>query len=368
MSHQLINKMALIINTQRFEFKDFEKISGNFDISSEEFSWISSIVIFLKSWYSGGDVELKTSGSTGTPKKIHLPKQTLINSAQMTNDFFGLNQSSKALLCLPATYIAGKMMLVRAIVGNYDLIAVKPQANPFDTIGFIPQADPQVINHIDFTALTPYQLLHSVESVKNISLGQVIVGGGQVSPELENMTMNLPVDFYETFGMTETASHIALRKFNVESQFTALRGVKISVDNRSCLIVEAPHLYPEPIFTNDVIEIAGKGNSFIWKGRYDRVVNSGGIKLFPEQIEKRIASIIQQACFVDSITDAALGQKLALFIESEQYSDSELNNLQASLLLVLSKYELPQEVFFYPHFVRSESNKILRAATIKAYF
>ncbi len=348
--------MGLIVGTRKFGFEECNDILRSFNVESEDYSWLVPVVEFLQSWFQSDTVELKTSGSTGTPKTILLDKQVLINSALMTNSYFGLNSSTTALLCLPADYIAGKMMLVRAITGKFDLVAVKPQANPFQDL-------PQL--SIDFAAITPYQLLHSFESLKSYPLRVAIVGGGQVNSELEQKVSELPIDFFETFGMTETASHIALRKFNFSKEFTAMGGVSLSVNERSCLVVFAPHLHPKPIVTNDVVELNSTGDSFAWKGRLDRVVNSGGIKLFPELIERKIQQFIGPSYFIDAVGDDALGQKLVLYIEGDEFKQEGLKSLKDNLLQVLTKYEFPQLIRFIPAFVRSESNKILRRQSIE---
>ena len=360
--------------------------------------WQHEIVDFLEQWCDDRSfVEVKTSGSTGEPKLIRMPKQTMLRSAQMTNAFFGLNQSGIALLCLPASYIAGKMMLVRAIAGKYRLIAVQPSSNPFETLGsemtsFNPDMvfspDPaglttgrnesfnpdinftsveETLPEIDLTAITPYQLAHSSNHLPALPIKNVIIGGSQVTPAMEEIIKDWPIAMYETFGMTETASHIALRKLNGPDKseyFKVLPGVQLSLDTRGCLEILAPHLHGEKLITNDLVELHND-HSFRWLGRFDRVVNSGGIKLFPEQIERRLQELIQLPFFISSLPHPALGEQVVLVMESGELSQEVQQAIVSSMKHLLGRYELPGQIICIPEFVYSAGNKVLRNETLK---
>ncbi len=321
-------------------------------------SWRNLIYSFLQNWFDDSEFILaQTSGSTGEPKNIHLSKQSMINSARMTNEFFGLNSSKTALLCLPASYIAGKMMLVRALVGGFNLITVEPKSNPFENLEIV----------IDFAAVTPFQLQHSLKTIKNKSIKNIIVGGGQVNKQLESRIQDISTRFYETYGMTETCSHIALRQLNGSEKsdcFTVLFGVSILQDDRECLVIKAPHLHKTEIITNDIVELKDK-NSFRWLGRFDSVINSGGIKIHPEQLEKKLEGIIPTSYFITSIPDEVLENKVVLIIESEQYTIEIESELRLKLEEVLTKFEIPKQIFYVPNFNYSQSNKILRNETLK---
>ncbi|VBB47108.1 AMP-dependent synthetase and ligase [uncultured Paludibacter sp.] len=331
--------------------------SKNIELLQKNVLWQQEIYSFLKNWFDDTEVvTLHTSGSTGTPKEIHLSKETMRNSARMTNHFFDLNSTKTALLCLPASYIAGKMMLVRAILGSFNLIITEPKANPFENLKI----------SIDFTAITPYQLQHSIESLKNAEVKNIIVGGGQITPQLEEKISEIPTLMYETYGMTETASHIALRKINGERKsefFTVLEGVSIRKDENNCLIINAPHLSRNEIHTNDLVEIADE-KTFRWLGRMDNVINSGGIKIFPEQIEKKIATLIPFRYFISSLPDESLGNKVVLIIETEKYTETQELVLKEKLQSTLNKYEIPKQIFYIPQFICSASNKILKKETM----
>jgi o-succinylbenzoate---CoA ligase len=324
-------------------------------------SWRNAIHHFLQNWFDDADFILaQTSGSTGKPKSIQLPKQSMMNSARMTNQFFGLHAESVGLLCLPASYIAGKMMLVRAMVGGFNLLTVEPSANPFENLN----------TSIDFTAITPYQLFHSAESLRAKQVRKIIVGGSPVTSKLEQLSENIPSELYETYGMTETCSHIALRRFNGKEKsdyFTILEGVSIRQDERECLAIKAPHLLKEEIQTNDMVELVG-AKSFRWLGRADSAINSGGIKIHPEQVEKKLEGIIPSSYFISSIPDELLENKVVLVIESENYTSQQEAKLNIQLQKLLTKYELPKQILYIPKFSYSQSNKVLRKETLDNYF
>jgi len=346
---------TLKLNGLVYSKRDFR----NLHIANEpEYSWRNAIYHFLKSWFDDSDfISSKTSGSTGKPKDIKLFKQSMINSALMTNQFFGLTAESIALLSLPASYIAGKMMLVRAMVGGYNLLSVEPKANPF--IG--------LSESIDFGSITPYQLFHSFDTLKEKTIKNIIVGGGHVNSKLETIAQTIPASMYETYGMTETCSHVALRCINREKKsdyFTVLKGVIISHDERGCLAIEAPHLLSEEIQTNDIVEMIDS-NSFRWLGRADSAINTGGIKVHPEQIEKKLENFININFFISSLPDEVLDRKVILVLESDQFSKEKETLLKSQIESCLSKYEIPKKIFYVPHFAYSASNKILQSETLK---
>lgn len=350
-----MNKKAIILNGKVYNENNIEELRLTHESPD---SWQNSIYLFLVNWFDESDVIVThTSGSTGTPKEIRLTKTAMRNSAHMTNAFFGLDGTKTALLCMPASYIAGKMMLVRAMVGEYNLLAVEPKANPFEKID----------TAIDFTAVTPYQLSHSIETLKHKSVKNIIVGGGHVSAKLEALAVQIPASLFETYGMTETASHIALRCFNgaeKSNYFTVLNGVSIHQDERECLVISAPHLTDSELVTNDIVELYGS-QQFRWLSRADSVINSGGVKIYPEQVEKKLEAFIEQRFFIGSLPDKIFENKVVLVIESEAFITETLEQLKSQMSATLSRYEVPKNIFFIPEFINSTSNKILRNDTLK---
>lgn len=317
---------------------------------------------FLLDWLNDKEyIEVKTSGSTGPPKRISIKKQHMVNSARATGKYFDLGPRTTALHCLPVNFIAGKMMLVRAMLLGWKLDLELPKANPLDRIFKI----------YDFCAMTPFQLDNSLSRLHLIK--KLIVGGGAVSSNLRNLVQGIGTEVYETYGMTETVSHIAARRVNSKENkgeeplpFTTLPNVKIDVDERNCLVIEAPKLTEDTLVTNDVVELISD-NSFIWKGRIDNLINSGGVKLHPEEIEAKLAPIIAHRFFITSLPDPALGEKLVLMVES-QFSEVALNNLEREIKACrkLGKFEIPKKIYFVEKFEETPNGKIHRANTLKS--
>lgn len=352
-----MNRETIKINGKLYDSVGLEDLRNP---SESPDSWGNSIYSFLKNWFDDSDeIITHTSGSTGKPKEIRLSKDAMRNSARMTNAFFQLDASKTALLCLPASYIAGKMMLVRALVSGFHLVCVEPKANPFAEIN-IP---------LDFTAITPYQLHHSAENLKSYPVKNIIVGGGHVGSVLEKLAAEIPASMFETYGMTETASHIALRCFNGDDKsdyFKVLPGVSIRLDDRGCLAINAPHLSRNELITNDIVELKDE-SSFRWLGRVDSVINSGGVKIFPEQVEKKLETLIPERYFIASVPDEKLQNKVVLVIESEQYDSVRLEQLKAQFHRQLDRYEMPKAILFVPQFICSPGNKILKKETLDRF-
>jgi len=322
--------------------------------------WESEIFRFILEWVSDNDfVIVHTSGSTGIPKTFEQPKERMINSALMTAEYFGLDDRTNALLCLPVSYIAGKMMIVRAFVTGMNLITVEPSSNPFSALP----------GKINFAAITPFQLAHSLTALKEMPVDTVIVGGGEIPYDLEIQCQQVTSNLYATYAMTETSSHIAIRAVNgmqKSSFYEVLKNVRISVDERTCLVINAPHLTPELLVTNDIVDIKDDTH-FEWIGRSDNVINSGGLKIFPEQVEKKLFSIIPRRFFIAGLPDAVFGEKVTLFIEGESYSLQQLQDLDRNMDSLLTRFEFPRQIVFIPVFDLSPAGKILKKLIVSGY-
>jgi o-succinylbenzoate---CoA ligase len=300
---------------------------------------------FLLDWFDDKEyIEMRTSGTTGLPKLVRLEKQAMIQSALATGDFFELEPGDKALLCLPVRFIAGKMMLVRSIILGLELDITEPSTQPIalNTKGY------------DFVAMVPLQVQNSIEALNNVK--KLIVGGAKMDTTLEEKVLPLKAEVYETYGMTETITHIAARKVG-ENVFTVLPNVSIAQDNRGCLVITVSTISDEPIVTNDLVELV-RENQFIFLGRIDNVINSGGVKLIPEQIEAKLIGKINSRFFVTGVPDTALGEKLILVIESEK------QEFASDFFDVLDKYERPKEIVFVPKFKENENGKLLRKPSL----
>ncbi len=307
---------------------------------------------FLMDWLADSDtITLSTSGATGDPVRLTVMKDQMENSARATGEFFGLKPGNKALLCLPVDYIAGKMMLVRAMVLGLELYYREPSSTPLKNMD----------STYDFCAMAPLQLQNSLQDIEKIKT--LIVGGTPLSERLKKAVQNKRTAIYETFGMTETLTHIALKRINggrKDVNFKTLPNVLISKDDRACLIIDAPGITSKPVATNDVVELLSE-TEFKWLGRFDTIINSGGIKLIPEEIEKKLSTVINSRFFVTGIPDASLGEKLVLFVEGE--TDEDRLHLKINALPTLEKFERPKEIYSLPVFVETESGKIKRSET-----
>lgn len=312
------------------------------------------ISIFLKEWWNDADhITVQTSGSTGTPKEIQLSKKTVAASADKTISFFGLNSEQRVLLCLPCKYIAGKLMLVRAIRAKLNLVLVNPDLNPLE----------QLQQDVDFAAMIPSQVMNALnqsETKKRLAkIPQVLIGGAPIDPSLEKDLAKMSNRFFHSYGMTETATHVALREIGESEMYQALEGVRFSTDERDCLVIEADHL-EEPISTNDLVELEDD-QRFKWLGRADNAIISGGVKHIPELLEKKIAVHIPAPFIISGIQDRELGQKLILTIEGEPWTEDRVQSLRDKLSITLQRYETPKEILFQEKFERTATGKIKRS-------
>ena len=278
-------------------------------------------------------------------------------SAARTAEYFNFKEGQKALLCLPVNYIAGKMMIVRALYSGFDLICINPSQNPLESL-----------NHntiIDFAAMIPLQLQQVINMPSLSQIKRILLGGGPVSPELERQTQQLSTEIFHGYGMTETLSHIALRRVNgmdASQSYKGLNGIKLGIDERNCLTVTAPDLSDEVLITNDVVSFTG-ANEFIWQGRYDNIINSGGIKLIPEEIEGKIHSLFTNRFYLTGIKDARWGEKLILIIEGIPFDENTMISLKSKMGKLLNKYEVPKEIYFVNTFTEAGNGKINRSKT-----
>ncbi len=306
---------------------------------------------FMLAWWDDSDsVWGQTSGSTGEPKRIELSKQSMRESARRTNAFFGLNPGDSLLMCLSANYIAGKMMVVRAIVGGLDLY-VQPVSSM-----------PRLERSYDLVSMVPLQVHSLMESgAGEAALAHVkhlLVGGSQLMKEESDWLTSLPLKSYISYGMTETVSHVALSELPKcgVPLYQALPDVRFSADDRGCLVIHADYLKGSPFVTNDVVELLSE-RSFHWLGRWDNVINTGGVKVFPEKMEKKIKALMDRPFYFLGEPDPKFGERVVLKIESEPFDAA---SLLVDMKKYLSPYEMPKQVCFMPQFRRLPSGKLKR--------
>ena len=340
----------IIYQQQSFELKP----GGNWLRLPRKEAWLDAIYRVLEQWFDDSPVmKLYTSGTTASPKKIIFQKHNMALGAQLTAQHFNMFSNTQALCCLPAEYIAGKMMIIRAIVNEWDLFIQAPSSCPLH-----PNLPP-----IDFAALTPMQMAKSIENTEVIAqrINTIILGGAPVGKHLKQRLQHYPNRLYETYGMTETITHIATRKINGEDRsehFTCLPGVRYQWDERKCLTIEADHL-PEKVITNDRVEPVDF-ESFELLGRIDHVVNSGGVKIHPEQLEDQLGDWFDVAFYFSGRSDEELGEKLVLYLEREPLDPRSEKLLMSSMREELGSIRSPKEIIYLPVFERTASGKIIR--------
>ena len=331
------------LNGFHLDREDLCRVAYSFIKEGEEFE--KPVGDFILDWFDGKPfIEMQTSGSTGIPKTIKVDKQAMVNSALATGDFFELRAGNKALHCLPVKYVAGKMMLVRAMILGLDLEFVAPSLHPLKNLE----------DTFDFAAMVPLQAQNSISDLKKVK--KLIVGGAKISASLEKQLAKIPCQIFETYGMTETISHIAAKKVG-EKAFTVLPNVTISYDENNCLVIHAPRISEGVIETNDVVELVNE-NQFVFLGRIDNIINSGGIKILPEQVEEKLSGKINQRYFISSKEDKELGEKVILVIEGDAFE------IDKTLFETLDKYEKPKEILFVSKFKETGNGKIIRKESL----
>ena len=326
------------------------KIALYYDDTSRK----EEVTSFIKSW--GNDekvIAINTSGSTGNPKKIELAKEKMQISARKTLEYFKIEKGSSALLCLSLETIAGKMMLVRSLIGGLKLHVVTVSTNPILALK----------NPIDFVALVPMQLEAAVDTAfeKLKSIKTILVGGAPVSEELIQKLKDKKITVFQSYGMTETISHVAIRKigFETEEYYQALPGITFSSEEQR-LIIDYPEVLSEKLRTNDCVNLIDSKH-FQYLSRYDFIINTGGIKVNPEEIELKLKPLLKQAFFIWFVKDVHLGQKIVLVVQEKV----NLKLKKKDFTHYLNKYEIPKNYCQIKDFVLSKSQKIDRIKTMQ---
>lgn len=306
---------------------------------------------FLEEWRNASAyVEVKTSGSTGEPKRMLVEKQRMLNSARITCDFLGLKAGDTALLCMNTAYIAGKMMVVRSIERGLRLITVEPSGHPLSGL----------TDQIDFAAMVPMQVYNSLqvpeEKERLMQIRHLIIGGGAIDEPMEQELRSFPHAVWSTYGMTETLSHIALRRISgpeASEWYTPFPTVKLSSTSEGCLVIDAPEVCAQTLTTNDIVEFSSTG-AFRILGRKDNVICSGGIKIQIEEVERQLKPYVRVPYIISKRKDRKFGEIVVMLIEGD------VDETKAICEQVLPKYHQPKVYLYVDKIPLTETGKPAR--------
>ncbi|QNH63477.1 AMP-binding protein [Hymenobacter sediminicola] len=358
---------SLLLNGREFRYADIQKYPAQApkDLNGYE----ARVLDFCRQWLNGTlEFGLRTSGSTGQPQSLTMKRQQLTASARRTGDYFDLGPGDRMLVCLNCEYVGGIMMLVRGFERNMHLTIVEPHADP---LALLPQGA-----EFDFASFVPLQLRAVLEAGHAPRLNRmkgILVGGAAVEKSLEKEIQKLKVPVYLTYGMTETASHIALRRLNgpdVQTTYHVLPGIEVAQDARGCLTVRADVTDNQLITTNDRIQLLD-AHTFEWLGRADFVINSGGVKVQAEKVEQVLEVALTELgqgrrAFVAGRPDVRLGEQVTAFLEGTKLTHAQQEHLRTLLSQRLSKYEVPRDFVYVPQFRTTASGKLDRLNTVRS--
>lgn len=313
---------------------------------------------FMADWHSPSPTILvHTSGSTGKPKPLLVEKKRMEASARLTCEVLALKPGDSALLCMPLDYIAGKMMVVRSIVGKLNLVCVEPSGHPLKGLNEAPV----------FAAMVPMQVYNSlkVDEERRLLCGikYLIIGGGAVSKEMAAELQTLPNAVWSTYGMTETLSHIALRRLNgneASEWYEPFESVDVALNDEGCLMINAPLVCSKTLITNDIAEIAPDGRHFRIRGRKDNVICSGGIKMQIEEIEAKLHPHVNVPFIITKRKDEKFGETVVMLAETK-----DIDMLKAVCQERLSKYEQPHYYIYTNSIPTTETGKPARAKAME---
>jgi O-succinylbenzoic acid--CoA ligase len=358
---------SLLLNGREFRYADIQQYPATtpFELNGYE----AKVLDFCRQWLNGTqDVALHTSGSTGQPQPVLMKRHQLEASARRTGDYFDLGPGDRMLVCLNCEFVGGMMMLVRGFERRMHLTIVEPHADP---LALVPTEA-----KFDFASFVPLQLRAVLAAGHAERLNQmkaILVGGAAVDASLAKQIRQLTVPVYLTYGMTETASHIALRRLNGPKPTTAyqvLPGIHVAQDARGCLTVRADVTDDQLITTNDRIKLLD-AHTFEWLGRVDFVINSGGVKVQAEKVEQVLEVALAELglpgrrVFIAGRPDERLGEQVTAYLEGEPLPEPQQQQLMSLLRKRLGKYERPRELVYVPQFQTTASGKLNRLATLQ---
>lgn len=307
---------------------------------------------FRAEWTARGSyITAHTSGSTGKPKEIRLSKADMIVSARATNTFFGLDSGSTFVCPLSPDYIAGKMMAVRAWQAGTEPVFVTPSNTP------------ELYGHASLLAVVPSQVPHVLALTNSgaLTVGNLLIGGAALSELLKADILSAGINAYESYGMTETCSHVALRRVG-DATFHSMPGVRFDVDSRNCLCISHDGMSFGRLQTNDIVDLLSP-DQFVWRGRFDNVINTGGIKVFPEELEAEISRLVSPVFpfYISSVPSEKWGNEIAVVAACSQ---GQLNELKDSLSQLMDHRRLPKHFFCVDALPQASNGKVKRIAPL----
>ena len=308
---------------------------------------------FLQQWDTNAIFQIKSSGTTGSQQICSFQKQQLLTSATASIAAFGLDQNTRALLCLPTSSVGGLMLMARALVGDFELFFQDPSSRPLQHLD----------QSIDFIAMVPTQLqqslLHDLDQLKRIP--KILIGGGELTPALKSACREAELHVWQSYGMTETLSHVALQQIspNEAAHYSALPGIQFSTKN-DCLVIHYPKMQLQAIYTKDLVALHS-ATSFTWLGRADNAINSGGFKIIPEHLEQKLAGHFQNPFFTAGVIDEKWGQVVGIIFEGAVVKDYlHFDGLG------LSSAEIPKKYACVQVFKRTSTHKIKRKEILQS--
>lgn len=321
----------------------------------------SKLIDFIHRWQLNEDTfQFQTSGSTGPPKTIDVSRDQIVASVAATTEFLKLKKSNSTLVCLDPNFVASLMMAARCVVNDMDLIIQTPSSNPLKDLD----------SPVDFASFVPLQIYKMIEEESIDQLARVeniLIGGAPLSSSAFERLSKVDTNIYATYGMTETVSHIALMPIKgdfSEAYYQVLSGIKIGQDDDGCLKVCGAVTNQHWVQTNDIVEVRGHSR-FRWLGRRDYVINSGGIKIHPEQLEKLIERCLQSDFIISWKPNPEVGSECILILEGQKMTHDRLSTIQQIVERAFSKHHIPKSTLSVDRFERTTSGKVKREETRK---